>query len=248
MAFTITRINDLIIQAQAQYNETGDCLNLAESYGVTVERVEGLAQDDPYWAAILVYHLTPEENEGKHNVYFDFLDGVGLRQNGLWVEWEYLWESGPGASPAFLCDKPLTEPAGNSPLFGGVVASFWMRHTFPSDIVRGIATTHPDETKRTAGLYMGLPLWEPETAAEYARLQRAGVANNTWGHHSFYIVWALKEWGESDPPDNGPTDPGEGDPIDPGTLIGTAHAGDHDRGIVIVLDEGFGVRRVSNDE
>ncbi len=183
MGFTIKRINELVSEFKAHYIENKMALNLAKDYGVRVHRAdaETIAIGDWGYRVIGVYHLTREENEQKHHVYIDVLNPDGQRVNGNVLEWQYEGEPSGDASPPFKLDKNVHhEPSGNLGLWWGMVVSLSIQPGSEkefSDIVSGLKSMHPDESKQQIS-----PL-------------------NTLGHHSFYVVfWGLKETGEVNPP------------------------------------------------
>jgi hypothetical protein len=138
----------------------GAISNNAAKYGVEVKPMTAPANATHYWRIVGVHHLTGSENRGNHHVYCDILDEEGRRING-----SRLRLTQDGAAPVFaVVDKPANEAGTNFPLWSSNLANVTVQwpgdNPLPSEEVRGIRTTHPDEE-----------------------------IGNTWGHHSFYIVF-----------------------------------------------------------
>jgi hypothetical protein len=139
--------------------------NNAANYGVNI--VDFTASTIPlnakqYWRVIGVHHLTGPENMSNHHVYCDVLDGDGRRVNQA-----RLSLTQENTAPVFaVVDKPANEPGTNFPLWSKtratVTVSYPTTDPLPSEAVTGIRTDHADEE-----------------------------IGNTWGHHSFYIVFQL---------------------------------------------------------
>ncbi len=73
------------------------------------------------WKLVLFHELTPEENEGGHNVYIDCLDAFGRRflptANRVRFGWENMQ---PGElPPPSPFEKAAPEPGANIPVFPG---------------------------------------------------------------------------------------------------------------------------------
>lgn len=118
----------------------------------------------PRYEIIGIHKLTPEENDGKHNLYIDVVSKDGKRINEM-IDWG--WEGQTEAEklrtkPVSL-DKPSNEPAGDIVIFWGqkIFAKVYGK---TSDEVYNIHTMLPDE-----------------------------APGNTRGHHSYYVVWMLAE-------------------------------------------------------
>ena len=144
----------------------------AEKYGVTIVPANDVKPGEKYWKVIGVHHLLPLENWSNHHVYVDALDENGnrVRRPIAWVGWT--WENRQPDEPArpVAVDKPDYEAGGNIAIDKNQIISLWINGRRPnaqakSDKVINIKTTHPDE-----------PL--PD-----------GSLHNTWGHHSFYVVF-----------------------------------------------------------
>ena len=99
--------------------------NDATSYGVQIEPAV-VAPGQPFWRAVRVHHLTPEENGGNHHIYVDVLDAPPGGENGapgqrlfnarVKVTWE-------GGESLVKIEKPLGEPGGNLPLWKSQVCA-----------------------------------------------------------------------------------------------------------------------------
>ena len=146
--------------------------NQAESYGVAIEPANASGE---VWRAILVRHLSPSENGGKHNVYVDVLDAAGNRDRNPELRIGWTWEgrgAGENAPPKPL-DKPDGEQGdGNVDMYRGQIVTVWIQGDWlPSDQVAGMHIMHADE-----------------------------APGNTWGHHSFYCQFQRVRGGAIDPP------------------------------------------------
>lgn len=169
MAFNHQRYNAIYLNnVQAGGAPLNDA---AENYGVVIEPAQ-VAEGQMYWKVIGVHHLDPQENFSNHHVYLEVLDEQGnrIRQPLPWVGWT--WKDRRPDEPArpVPIDKPDFEAGGNIAVHRSQIISVWVNGFTPdasdlSDRVTGIRTTHPDEP---------LP---------------NGELLNTWGHHSFYVVF-----------------------------------------------------------
>ena len=145
-------------------------------YGVELVAANNVAEGEMYWRVIGIHHLLPEENMSNHHVYIDALDENGKRVSPpAWVGWT--WEGRQSHEPAnpAVVDKPANELGTNIAMFKGQRVSVWIQGKYrdatdKSDKVKGIHIEHADE-----------PL--PD-----------GRLLNTYGHHSFYVVyqWSRK--------------------------------------------------------
>lgn len=113
-------------------------INDAEAYGVRVVAAE-VAPGAPYWQVTRVHHRTPEENGGKHHLYFDVLDESGARLFGarILVRWD-------GGSQEVAIEKPLSEPGANFPMWKWQICNA-QALGLPSDRVENLHTGHDDE-------------------------------------------------------------------------------------------------------
>ena len=132
--------------------------NDAVNYGVNVEPAQ-VQPGKPFWMAVKIHHLTPEENGGRHHIFIDILDEEGNRIYG--AQARVTW---PGGSQVVAVDKPPGEPGTNFPMWAGQVCAVevvWPSDgPLPSDRVIGLHTGHPDE-----------------------------APGNTLFHHSFLVVF-----------------------------------------------------------
>ena len=112
--------------------------NDAEPYGVFVVEAD-VPEEQPYWRAVRVHHLTPEENHGNHHICFDVLDEEGQRLYGSRLQ--VMWD---GGEDVVVVDKPANEPGANFPMWRGQVCSV-ICVGLPSDRVEGLTTAPPDE-------------------------------------------------------------------------------------------------------
>ncbi|MDX1521017.1 MAG: hypothetical protein R3264_05285 [Anaerolineae bacterium] len=170
----------------------GEPINDAVSYGVRVIEAN-VNEGETYWKIIGVHHLLPQENVGKHNVYFEALDENGNRIPSPFLHLGWTWEGRQPherVSPLKL-DKPHFEEAGNLQMHYGQKIAAWALGTSPSgqdksDRVENLHTAHADE------LYNG-------------------KAYNSIGHHSFYVVFQrTRKEGASDGVISGQVDRGQG--------------------------------------
>ena len=88
-------------------------VNDAEHYGISVTAVADLKPGDWYYQVIMVHHYTPQENDGRHNLYMTVLDENGERVVGAKVA---VLNHGNNQTTYVTCDKPISEPAGNCQL------------------------------------------------------------------------------------------------------------------------------------
>ena len=152
--------------------------NDAARYGVQVKSIKDLSvplNSKQYWRVIGIHHLTGVENMGNHHVYCDVVDGDGKRLNNARV---VLTQS--STAPLFaVVDKPANEAGTNFPMWSntrGTVAVSWPAdNPLPSEEVGILRSDHADEE-----------------------------VGNTWGHHSFYVVFQLAAVAETV---QTPTDP-----------------------------------------
>jgi len=139
---------------------TGKPYNDATQYGVQIHSVPDKGGATHYWRVVGVHHLTGNENKGNHHAYADVLDENGQRVNGARL---VLVQEGAGPLHAVV-DKPANEAGTNFPMWSntrGTLSVSWPAdHPLPSEQVGVLRTDHADEE-----------------------------AGNTWGHHSFYVVF-----------------------------------------------------------
>lgn len=145
---------------------TGQVSNDASDYGVRIAEAD-VNPGETYWRVIGVHHLTPEENQGKHNAFVEVLDENGERVHDPSLRIGWTWEGrrdDERADPVPL-DKPESEPAGNVPIQSGMNLEVWIQGDGQSDHVVNMNTRHPDE------------------------LGPNGEHWNSFGHHSYYVVF-----------------------------------------------------------
>lgn len=153
--------------------------NDAAKYEVVVKELAGTTvplNAKQYWRVVGVHHLTGAENMGNHHVYCDVLDGTGRRINQA----RLMMTEGTSPPQFAVVDKPANEAGTNFVMWSNthatVAVSYPANTPLPSESVSGIRSTHPDEE-----------------------------IGNTWGHHSFYVVFQLTTIPESKPAE--PTKP-----------------------------------------
>lgn len=128
-------------------------------YNVTIEEAN-VAPGQTYWRAVRVYHLAPNENGGRHHIFFDALTPQGER--AFHTQGHIRWEGGEHTVPI---DKPMTEPGANFPMWKWQVCTVQMLG-MPSDQIHNLRTDHPDEPN-------------PDGSS----------SGNTLFHHSFFVVF-----------------------------------------------------------
>jgi hypothetical protein len=152
-------------------------------YGVEIHRMNG----PRVWRVLGVHHLTPSENQGKHNIYVDVVGEDNQRYRGvdIPIKIAYTWigRKANEANPDQPLDKPDNEPNGNVPLYAGMNTQVWIDGVLPSDTVFRLRSDLPEEKGPNGEIW------------------------NSFGHHSFYILFKL---GSSlvVPPIDPPTDNG----------------------------------------
>lgn len=143
--------------------------NDAKKYGVTIDELDDVTEEECVIKVLGVHHLTPDENRSGHHLYLDVVDEHGQRVRGATV---LVFIS--GRQERVVIDKPDNEPGGNIPLWKNDEAAtdvvvippeLWPQSYVTIEEVGGITTLHPDE---------------------YGREGR-----NTIGHHSFYVVFQV---------------------------------------------------------
>ena len=117
------------------------------------------------WRVLGVHHLTPSENQGRNNVYVDMM-GPAIQAS---IGWTWIGRKADEPNPNQPLDKPISEPRGNVPLYKGMNAQVWIDSPHSSDRVFGLRTDLPD------GKGPNGEIW------------------NSFGHHSFYILFELAE-------------------------------------------------------
>lgn len=129
------------------------------------------------WRCIGIYHLKPEENNGRHNVFVEVLDEGGNRTRAPQIAWTW-WLDAP--TQYRKLDKPDSEPAADIPIDSGATITLRVDGLgIPSDSVGNLHTRWADEG-----------------------------SGNSWGHHSYYVVFQLQRKGVIvTPPIEPPTTP-----------------------------------------
>ena len=120
----------------------------------------------PCWRVVGCWHLSGEQNQGKHNIYVDLLDGDGNLLAPpipylLAFDWGGMRQDEKPQPVQF--DKRPPEPAANVPVWTGRVR-VWIEGGQPaSDRVSDLSTDFP------------------------------GAGGNSYGHHSYYVVFQETE-------------------------------------------------------
>jgi hypothetical protein len=105
------------------------------------------AKTDGYaWRCVAVYHLSPEENQGKHQVFVDVLNSIGQwvfsgdRQfTALRVGWTWEGRRLDEPAPLRFFEKREPEPKAQVDLYKGQTVSIWIDSSdHPSDKVHGL--------------------------------------------------------------------------------------------------------------
>lgn len=112
------------------------------------------------YRCIGVYHLTPEQNNRRHHVYIEVLDEQGNRDKSPMLNWTVSTDMPMQSRPL---DKPDNEPASDIPMEKWDTVTVRIndgRAGGDSDSVGNLHVRHADEG-----------------------------AQNTWGHHSFFLCF-----------------------------------------------------------
>lgn len=119
----------------------------------------------PCWRVVGVWHLSPQQNGGKHNVYADLLDELGrVLEPPVDAVLAYSWDGmRPVEAPEPMdFEKKPPEPGANFPIWIGQHVTCWIQGSLPnSDQVANLRSDFPGE----------------------------GGAGNSFGHQSFYVVF-----------------------------------------------------------
>lgn len=115
-------------------------LNDALAYGVTI-RPAKVSPGEPYWKAVRVHHLTPEENQGRHHLFIEVLDEHGHRVVDARVR--ITSEAGEKIVRVIGDDHQaaVTFPMDKWDIYDVEVLGL------PSDRVVGLTAAHPEEGK-----------------------------------------------------------------------------------------------------
>ena len=160
-------------------------MNAATQYGVQIVRASN--ETEHVWTAVSVRHLTPSENRGRHAVYVDVIDEDGNRDRNPSLRIGYFDFDGD-TTPSFkVLDKPETPMElgdGNVDLYTSQTLSVWLSgYGLSSDMVTGIHSRHADEPGPN------------------------GENWNSYGHHSFKIVFQRQRVSVVPPEPDEPTEP-----------------------------------------
>lgn len=122
--------------------------NNANGYGVTVLPAAPNAAGY-VWRAADVQHVAAGRNGGNHHIYLDVYDEQGGEVRGnanVRVVWGWEGQRPDEPAPAKALDKPRGEHMTNIPMDAGqVIRCAVQGYDYPSDIVAGLHTNHPDE-------------------------------------------------------------------------------------------------------
>ncbi len=156
---------------------TGQAFNNAAKYGVEVKPVVNMGNFQQYWRVVGIHHLTGDENRGNHHAYCDVLDESGKRINNSRVS----LNQGAGSQPLeAVVDKPPNEAGTNIPMWSSTKGDLGVKwpanNPLPSEQAGILRTDHADEPP-----------------------------GNTWGHHSFYVVFQRTPASTPLPPKPDPT-------------------------------------------
>lgn len=147
--------------------------NDAANYAVSIAS----ASPGTAWRCIGAYHLTPTQNNRRHNVFVEVLDEAGNRTRQPQIAWTW-WIDAP--LQLRKLDKPNDEPAADIPIDKGATITLRVADAFPSDSVGNIHTRWSDEGVN---------------------------ALNSVGHHSFFVCFQLRRRNVITPPIEPPTVP-----------------------------------------
>jgi hypothetical protein len=143
--------------------------------------ITGLDHSTPAYQVLGVHHLTPDENRGLHHVFIDVLDEHNQRIPNSIIRWTWADRTQPGLPDPIRLDKPFHE-IGSIEFFGTII-NIWHEQ---GQGVAGLSANHPDE------------------------LGPNGEAWNSFGHHSFLVVFRRVPPGgppPSEPPQPAPPPP-----------------------------------------
>lgn len=127
----------------------------------TPEPILVVTNASPRFEIIGIHKLTPSENVGKHNLFIDVVDKDGKIMKDVKIAWGWEGQRPGEVTRPLVLDKPESEPSGNLVIWSN--QKIWaMVLDKPSDKVYNVHTQLPDEG-----------------------------SGNTYGHHSYYIVWML---------------------------------------------------------
>lgn len=158
------------------WNETQRADTQTTAYDITIKQPP-VDEGQKFWACIGAYHLTPAENQGKHNLFLEAMDENNNRIFGAVFKWGWRGQGPDEPSPDLVDDKPPDELA-NLVVWANQIIWAGVRDTLPSGEVHNVRTTHPDED-----------------------------SVNTWGHHSFYAAFKRVRAGDDNGNGPGPEPP-----------------------------------------
>ena len=98
------KLNQQFLERQGDFDDVA-------RYNVEVTAIGGTQYE-----VIGIHHLTPEQNHGMHNVFFDVLDEDGSRIHGARVGYAWLGMRPEETPRPVYCDKPANEPGYNTTL------------------------------------------------------------------------------------------------------------------------------------
>jgi hypothetical protein len=146
----------------------------AGAYGVTIQKAN-VQPGEEYYQLVEVQHLSPQQNNGMHNLFLDVQDAQGKRIQGA----KFAVGNIDGSVVYPIVDKPDNEPGTNYVLWPKDIV--WAEVADgQSDRMVGVHTQHPDE--------------DVEHPTEW------GHPGNTVSHHSFYGRWKKAIAGAVVPP------------------------------------------------
>ncbi len=124
-------------QRGAVYNDAYGMISLDDP----TNRIEVLASDTLLWKVLGIHHLTPDENQGNHNIYVEMLCKQNEREAFRAIHWTWQGRRPDENAPdIFAGQKPLNELV-NIPLNLGMIVSVWPHL---GEMARGFSSNHPD--------------------------------------------------------------------------------------------------------
>ncbi len=133
--------------------------NDAQAYGVLIKPAS-VRPGETYWQAVLVHHLTPEENRGHHHIFVEVLDEEGQRVEDV----EILIKN--GGTHILKVNPSPQKPALAFPMKGWDMYEVSIAG-MPADRVLNLTAALPAEGKGTPeGHHSFLIIWRRTRAAE----------------------------------------------------------------------------------
>ena len=159
--------------------------------------VEIITPEDATWVAS-VHHLTPDENRGNSHIFMDILFTDSSRVRTQYL-WTWLGRRGDQPAPPIPNDKSSNEMVALA-MGGGQKIDVWL----PGGVtVHNLHTGHADETGPKGDKW------------------------NTWGHHSFMVIFQPSPSGGPKPPDPPiPPDPEPLGLLDPPVVLRSRYNGE----------------------